>query len=256
MGIASFHIVANLTWRWFYWVVSIPSGIAAFMAFVFIVETKFDRSQAALEGDISHLPPGEVRPEIDYKMHSRKPWGWRIFTRGFRWKEAWYTVVEMLKVCLFPNVMWLILINSCFMGNNLTSSMTNAVILLEQPYKFSFKSLGYTNLPLIVSSIFYYLISGIGADKLALWLTRRNKGVREPEHQLINFILPITAEVVSTVLFGFVGEDPYRFHWFWMFVSMTIGGYGFLALNSVASVYAIECYPMWAGYVPTSEPSF
>lgn len=243
MAVASFYIVADLSWRRFYWIVSIPAGIGALFTFIFVIETKYDRPQFTLEGDTSHLRPGEVRPELDWTRYDERPWGWQLFARECRWREAGYATLELLKVCFFPNIMWLVLINSCFMGNNLAASMTNAVILLEQPFSFPFRSLGLINVPLVISSLFYFVISGWGADKLALWLTRRNNGIREPEHQLINFILPILAEVVSTSLFGAIANNPENFHWIWMFVSMTIGGYGFLSINSVSAVYATESYP-------------
>lgn len=48
LGIASSHIVADLSWRWFYWIMTIPAGLAFILILIFVPESKFARSQGAL----------------------------------------------------------------------------------------------------------------------------------------------------------------------------------------------------------------
>jgi len=48
LGIGSTHIVADLGWRWFYWIMTISGGIAFILCFIFVPETKFSRSQESL----------------------------------------------------------------------------------------------------------------------------------------------------------------------------------------------------------------
>jgi hypothetical protein len=91
--------------------------------------------------------------------------------------------------------------------------MTGGTILMMPPYSFPMANAGLITIPLLVAALFSFLLNGIGGDWASLQLTKRNAGVREPEHQLINFILPITAGVVGAVLFGYIGEDPKSFHW-------------------------------------------
>lgn len=200
---------------------------------------------AALDGDPSLLPPGKLRPDIDYDLHGRR-WGWTVF-RYAEWDKAWTTLVEMFKTLFLPNILWIILLNSASIGSNIANQMTAGVILLLPPYSFPQANTGFVTVPLFIGSIFSFLISGIGGDWLAGRLTRRNGGVREPEHQLINLIPPILMSVVGLIWFGDVGEHTEKYHWIWFFVSNTFIGFGFLSINAVASVYAIECYPSMAG---------
>jgi hypothetical protein len=179
-------------------------------------------------------------------MYGRKRWGWTVFKYN-DWKAAKACIREMAFSLALPNILWVVVLNSVFIGTNIAAQMTGGTILLLPPYSFPMSNAGLITLPLLVASLFAYLLNGIGGDWASLQLTKRNKGVREPEHQLINFILPIIAGVGGAVFFGFIGEYPQRFHWMWFFVANTILNYGFTATNSVASVYSIECYPEWAG---------
>ena len=153
----------------------------------------------------------------------------------------------MAKILLLPNIVWIIILNSASIGTTLASQMTGGVILLLPPFSIPQSSIGYVTVPLLVASIFAFTISGVGGDWLAAQLTKRNHGVREPEHQLANLILPIIASAVGLVWFGHIGEYPEKYHWMAFYVNNAVGAYGFMAINSVASVYAIECYPNLAG---------
>lgn len=153
----------------------------------------------------------------------------------------------MAKSLLLPNIIWIILLNSASIGINIANQMTGGVILLLPPYSFPQSNVGFITIPLFVGSVLSYALSGIGGDWLAGILTKRNKGIREPEHQLVNLVLPIAATVGSIIWFGDIGEHPEKYHWIWFFVSNALLGFGFISINSVASVYAIECYPNMAG---------
>jgi predicted MFS family arabinose efflux permease len=53
LGIGSSHIVSDLGWRWFYWIMTIPGGVAFIMCFIFVPETKFPRSHESLGKDFA-----------------------------------------------------------------------------------------------------------------------------------------------------------------------------------------------------------
>jgi MFS family permease len=48
LGVNSSRIVANLSWRWFYWIMTIPGALAFVLLFVFLPETKYHRTKDAL----------------------------------------------------------------------------------------------------------------------------------------------------------------------------------------------------------------
>jgi MFS family permease len=45
LGITSSRIVAALSWRWFYWMMTIPGGLAFILILVFLPETTYVRSK-------------------------------------------------------------------------------------------------------------------------------------------------------------------------------------------------------------------
>jgi hypothetical protein len=226
---------------------TIPGGLAFIGVVCFLPETRYARSVGELEGDISHLPPGEVRPVLDEVKYGPRRWGWALFQGKSDWGAAKNTVVEMAQVCLFPNVAWIVLLNSVLIGTVLAAQMCASPVLLLAPFNWPVKSMGFMALPLVCSAIFSYSISGIGGDFIANWISQRNGGRREPEHQLINFALPILAGAGGSVFFGYIGDYTNKFTWPWFMIAMGIQFFGFLSINTLASVYTIECYPAWAG---------
>jgi hypothetical protein len=179
-------------------------------------------------------------------MHDRRRWGWSIF-KYREYSKAWETVTEMARSLLLPNILWIILLNSASIGVNIACQMTGGVILLLPPYSWPQDNMGLITIPLLIAALLSYGISGTGGDWLASKLTKRNNGIREPEHQLVNMILPVFATVAALIWFGDIGDHPQKYHWIWFFVANTFLNFGFLSINSVASVYSIECYPSMAG---------
>jgi MFS family permease len=74
LGIASSHIVADLSWRWFYWIMTIPGALAFILTFIFVPETKYPRSMEALgsySSYMSSLRPNPNQRETQAYYHHR-----------------------------------------------------------------------------------------------------------------------------------------------------------------------------------------
>lgn len=59
--------------------------------------------------------------------------------------------------------------------------------------------------PLFLGAVFSFVNSGIGRDWMAGLLSRRNGGVQEPEHRLVNFVFPDVISFVGLLWFGDIG---------------------------------------------------
>lgn len=52
-----------------------------------------------------------------------------------------------------------------------------------------------------------WFILGWGNDKVVVWLAKRNNGISQPEHRLIVLAIPIITGFISSIAFGFIGQD-------------------------------------------------
>lgn len=94
------------------------------------------------------------------------------------------------------------------------------------------------------------IFGGWGADKFANWYTKKyNGGRREPEVHLLNWIVPMLCSILGCVLFGYAGQNPNTVHWFVFLLGIFFLAYGLLTINIIQSVYVVESFPEWAGYV-------
>lgn len=114
--------------------------------------------------------------------------------------------------------------------------------------------LGLAVVPIVVATPFVWLLGGFLADKVSNAVSRRNGGRREPEGHLLNLVLPLVLGVVGCILFGYGGEKLKTVHWSVLLGGIFLIALSFLTANTVLSVYVVESYPQWAGYVILSIP--
>ncbi|KAF1955963.1 MFS general substrate transporter [Byssothecium circinans] len=75
-------------------------------------------------------------------------------------------------------------------------------------------------------------------------LAKRNKGVREAEHYLVGFIIPVVVGTIGTLLYGFASEYRWKFGWSWFAYGLVSLGYGTLQINT--ALWLTESFPRWA----------
>lgn len=84
----------------------------------------------------------------------------------------------------------------------------------------------------------YY--SGPLGDKFVLWKARRNGGIREPEHRLWLYILPLLMAPSGLILWG-VGA-AHNVHWFGLVVAMYMLGTCIAVGCQLPIAYCIDSY--------------
>ncbi|KKY27249.1 putative cycloheximide resistance [Phaeomoniella chlamydospora] len=90
-------------------------------------------------------------------------------------------------------------------------SVVNGVIFVEPPYNFTVSQTGLISLSPFILTILGELISGPLNDWICLSLTRRNKGIYEPEFRLPLMIVTIILGTVG--FFGFGATVHFQTHW-------------------------------------------
>jgi hypothetical protein len=102
---------------------------------------------------------------------------------------------------------------SCFLTINLTQSQAFAA----PPYNFTPLAVGLTNFALLVGALIGLATAGPLSDGVAAWLTRRNRGIREPEMRLLSMV----PYVLIMLLGNFVVAFGFEYKWDWRVSQVT-----------------------------------
>jgi hypothetical protein len=85
---------------------------------------------------------------------------------------------------------------SCFLTLNLTQSQ----VFAAPPYNFSSTKIGFFNFAILIGALIGLLTAGPLSDAVAARLTKRNKGIREPEMRLLAMIPYVILMVIGNVI--------------------------------------------------------
>jgi hypothetical protein len=129
----------------------------------------------------------------------------RIFHGKPNWNAASDCYCQMAQCILFPNILWVVLMNSAVFGIYVVMVTEFGGIFVAPPYNFPFTSLGFIQGGQIIVSILLVSILGWGGDHLTRVMAKGNNGLSEPEYRLIPILLPAVIVVTRCVRFA-----PYR----------------------------------------------
>ncbi|TLD31962.1 gb [Venturia nashicola] len=257
LGVASPVIVAGAGWRYLYFITSGLAVLAWLALVAFLPETRWQRSKEELGGkNVYYLFPGENRPRLDAVTYGpRTIWtNLGIFQNGFEHKAAGRSIIDTLRTMMFPNILWVIAVNSMFIAIQGAAGQSGSSVLIASGWKF--KTLGLAVVPIVIATPFVALLGGYLADKITNAVARRNGGQKEPEGNLLNLIIPLIFGIIGCILFGYAGEHTKIVHWSVLLIGIFCISLGFLTANTVLSVYVIESYPQWAGPVLVNVASW
>lgn len=252
-GILGPWIAVNYTWRYVYFITS-AIGILAWLGLIaYVPETRVSRSKAELAGQqIYPMVAGEDRTRLDYTTYGKRTM-WDdlgMFNYGFEWRESVNNIVATLRTIVFPAVMWATLVQTVF-GLFMSASgqvISFALLAAGVPFELT----GLSNLPNLLATVFIFLVGGVAAEKLTLWISKK-KGSREPEYALPNLILPIIFAIAGAMIFGVA--DQFGLHYMVLLTGMFLLMTAPLMTAPIIQNFVMESYPQWAGYVVPPEPA-
>ncbi|KAJ4394731.1 hypothetical protein N0V93_003950 [Gnomoniopsis smithogilvyi] len=117
---------------------------------------------------------------------------------------------------------------------------TTSLILSSAPYNFSSSKVGLTYIATLLGSATGSYYSGPLGDKFVLWKARRNGGIREPEHRLWLYVMPLLIVPSGLLLWG-VGA-AHNVHWFGLVVAMYMLGTCIAVGCQIPVAYCIDSY--------------
>lgn len=256
-------------WRWTMHLGAIISAFAAVILFFFMEETIYIRS--TVEGEeletstpSTALEPNEKSPSTEHRdAHlETTPTSSSTFPPPqtylqklplFHPKPGHPTVKQTLTMMcrpllilfLFPLTTW----SGFLYGINLSwyniLNGTASPILSSAPYNWSAGLVGTAYIAPIIGAAFAAVWSGIIADKFAIYLARRNNGVREPEHRLWPLAVSGVISTAGLITWG-VGAS-YGVHWIGLEFGLGMLSFGCITGGSIAISYNIDCFKEIAG---------
>jgi hypothetical protein len=115
------------------------------------------------------------------------------------------------KLLLFPIVEFSAFVVSWTASSFLTLNLTQSQAFAAPPYNFTSTKIGFFNFAILIGALIGLFTAGPLSDSLAAWLTKRNRGIREPEMRLLSMIPYVILMVIGNVIVA-VG---YQKAWDW-----------------------------------------
>lgn len=197
--------------------------------------------------EVYTLRAGENRPRLDPIAYGPRTdaTNFGMFHIKPEWTRARKSIWDTLRTTLFPNVFWVILVNSIFVSVQGAAGQVGSSILIAAGWKF--ETLGFAVVPVVIASPLVWLFGGYLADKISNIHARRNGGRREPEAHLLSLIFPLAAGIVGPLVFGYAGANIKTLPSIVVLIGIFLIGFGFLTANALFQVYLVESYPAHAG---------
>ncbi|KIW73386.1 hypothetical protein PV04_01513 [Phialophora macrospora] len=145
----------------------------------------------------------------------------------------------------FPNVDWSGFLYGASLCLYQVGNGTVAFILGGAPYHFSSSMVGLSYTAGLIGSLLGWAYAGWLADKVTLYLARRNKGVREPEQRLWILVPSGLVAAAGLILWG-VGA-AHRVHWMGLMFGLAMFQFGIVVGATTSLAYNVDCFKEIAG---------
>ncbi|KAM3070898.1 hypothetical protein ACMFMG_009813 [Clarireedia jacksonii] len=141
-----------------------------------------------------------------------------------------------------PAIFWACLIQGTLIGWTVFIGIILAAIFLGPPLFWDEVKTGYAYTGAFIGAILGFLVAGVLADWSAKWMTRRNKGVYEPEFRILLVIPQLVFGCAGLYGFGVTASRPVDYGWFWpvFFFGLEVMG---MVIGAVASaLYLVDAH--------------
>ncbi|KAI0673992.1 MFS general substrate transporter [Trametes maxima] len=244
------YVIQNLSWEFGFWFVSIPLGLTVIAVFFFVPETTYKREEvtnkskrensddsASIEkaietGDVESVD-ASTQPEPPSYLSQLKIWHgtftdeslWKIALRPFPFLLS--PVTYFLFLTHGMQTVWLSLVPLC----------SSTIFTLE--YNFNAAQIGLTNLGGIVGIVLAMLVTGPLNDWGVVWISKRNRGIYEPEFRLMFMISMLFG------IFGYVGwavGNDHHMPWIGAVACITMLNFSMVVSGSAAVTYLLDTH--------------
>ena len=252
-------------WRQYYHYWSITMAISVVLVLFLYPETYFKRPTVAFDGlillqsatekltvykddevdsdiyrDLPDLPTESQRTGFNY-LRDRLGLARPPFTS---WTSVGHCYYQMAFCAINPLILWVFIASSANFAGMLFIGATYAQILQSPPYSLPSVLIVNVNICSGVGALFAFPLSGILFGKILNRLARRNRGVREAEHFLVGYILPVITGALSTLIYGFAVQR--KLHFAFCYLAYGLNGFSWTTLSISNTMWVTEAFPRWA----------
>jgi MFS family permease len=154
----------------------------------------------------------------------------------------WKLLLRPFPLFLHPSIFWAMLTQGLLIGWTVLIGIVLAAIMIGPPLWFNEVQTGYMYGGPVVGALLGFILAGVLSDPSARWLTKRNKGVYEPEFRLILVIPQMIFGCAGLYGFGITAANTVKYGWFWpdFFFALVVMG---MVLGAVASaLYIVDAH--------------
>lgn len=200
-------------------------------------------------GSVTPVKPGASPTRIVYptprtyaqKLKPFVSWPGRPSNR----QMLWMMIRPLLIIVRFPNIAWAGFIYGINLSWYNVLNGTASPILSAPPYNWSAALVGSVYVGPLIGAVFGCLWGGVVADRWALWLARRNNGIREPEQRLWPLALAGIFSCAGLITWG-VGAC-HGIHWVGLVFGLGIMVFGVIVGGGIGLSYAVDCFKEISG---------
>lgn len=262
-------------WRWTMWIGAIICAVCFVIMFFFMEETMYFR-------DTTETPAQRREPLDSFKIEASTKvdaeisdehleiaggprtcdqssillsWNRLKPFRSLPGRPSNKTMLQMvyrpiIMAFQFPTTAW----SGFFYGINLAwyavQNGTLSPVLSAPPYNFSLTLIGCMYIGPLIGAGISSLWAGPFADWTALYLARRNNGIREPEHRLWPLIGSGIVGAAGLVAWGAGAHN--NTHWVGLAFGLTMLTFGAVSGGSISVAYNVDCFKEIGGETTVS----
>lgn len=223
-------ITMDLGWRWVFYLLSIFMGIAWIVAVFFGWETQFNRKaiynlDIGFQNDIDDVmervtddgvmepKKPEQTPPVTTEGKTRESYAQRLrpFHGVFTDDALWKMIVKPFYILINPAILWSCLIIAFTTVWIVVISSVIAQAFAVPPFSLTIAQQGYMSAGPLVGGLLGCICCGLVCDPIARYLTKKNKGIYEPEFRLPMMIAVPVVSTMGYFLFGNLiqqGQNP------------------------------------------------
>ncbi|RPD64560.1 MFS general substrate transporter [Lentinus tigrinus ALCF2SS1-7] len=243
------YVIQNLTWEFGFWFVSIALGIATVMVFFFVPETMFVRETTLPTSRAPTLDKSSMEKSLsdaDVVAVERDPAqspasymsGLKIWHGTYSDERLWKIFLRPLPFILSP-VTWFVFLTYGMQTVWLSLVPLCSATIFTLEYNFNAAQIGLTNLGGIVGIVLAMLVTGPLNDWGVVWISKRNRGIYEPEFRLVFMISMLFG------VFGYVGwavGNDHHMPWIGAVACITMLNFSMVVSGSAAVTYLLDTH--------------
>lgn len=177
-----------------------------------------DQSDPEKDAPVQSKQPVEEGNTLSHVHTDNDPWlgrgkpskeQWRLWQpyEGNFFRELWLPFY----LSLYPIVEFSAFVVSWSASSFLTLNLTQSQVFAAPPYNFTSTKIGFFNFAILIGALIGLLTAGPLSDIIAARLTKRNRGIREPEMRLWAMVPYVILMIIGNV----VTAVGYEHQWDW-----------------------------------------